>query len=125
MSPLGGAALGAAWGALAAVVVWEAFGVTDVPVEPAGLAGSIVAVALLAAALSAIMLRLGRERVTPRALARGAAFAAFAALIVQRALCPWIDLSALGAGPAGSLLVVLLPLSQAAAGLVAAPPPRS
>lgn len=115
-----GTALGAIWGAVAAMAAWELLDVTELRGGLAGTAQTAGASALLGAALAVAFAR-GRPRA--RALGIGAAFASFVALLVRETLRGWLDLSAFGAAPAGSLLLVVLPLSQGAAGLLLARPP--
>jgi hypothetical protein len=116
LEPIGGA-VGAALGVLAALIAIEALSMPAF--EPgAGRALLGVAVALgLGASQGAAWSCWGSRPHRTRLVWIGAVCAGFVALVLTRCWSTWLDLSVFGAGPAGRLALVALPLSQAIAGV--------
>ena len=117
-----GAALGACLGGCAAAAVLEGLGVPSAPSlgDALLLAGLAATLGGAQGALAPRLLAGRAGRMSVRRIAIGAAFAAFVSLLCASAATGWLDVSVFGAGPAGRLTIVVLPLSQTVAGAVVA-----
>ena len=111
--------LGLTAGCVAAASCLEAFGGFAFPESWTGTVVCVAVSAGVGAAQGALVRALPpKARGVPSLAIAGAVFAGFTALLFVRVLTAWTSLSVFGAGPAGRLAVLVLPFSQAMAGLL-------
>jgi hypothetical protein len=114
-----GAASGATWGLVSAVVIAEASGMTAFS-SAFGHGVCAVAISVSLGATSGALLSLpwARRLSIAKLSSLGALFGGLSTLLFLRNATAWIDLSVFGAGPAGELVFLTIPLAQLVAGAV-------